>query len=104
LGFRNAQRLALVSLVVAIKFAETQYYSNQDYASLCCIELKEFNEMEKVFLQMIDYELYSTGEAISEYQQDMHDMFGPLTDHSTDESDEEIPTPVFQNNLAINNE
>jgi len=52
------KRLILTSILSAIKFNEDEYYTNEYFAKVGGISLKELNALEVEFLQLINFCLY----------------------------------------------
>jgi len=50
-------RLSLVSLLIAVKFSDDQFYSNAYYAKVGGVTTKELNRLEKQFLLVLDWRL-----------------------------------------------
>lgn len=58
LTWYNVHRIISITLIMAIKFYDDCCFSNAYYATVCGITLKEFNDMERKFLEDIDWNLY----------------------------------------------
>lgn len=56
--WKNINRLLLASLLLAIKYWEDDNMSNRQYAALVGLELRDINDLESLFLRLIDYRLY----------------------------------------------
>ena len=54
---RNFYKLFLIALTVACKFNEDMIYKNSFYSQAGGVSLKEFNNLEKIFLISVDYSL-----------------------------------------------
>ena len=50
----------IISLLVATKFFDDKYYENTYYAKVGGIKISEFNSLEALFLQLINFKLYVT--------------------------------------------
>ena len=68
-------RLFLTSVVLSAKYNYDEFYDNQYYSEVGGITMEEFNNLEKDFLESIEYSLYVSKElyirykkAISEYK------------------------------------
>lgn len=61
----NVHRLLVITAMLAAKFHDDVYYSNNYYAKVGGLSLKEVNALEAKFLKMLDWKLYVTP---SEYQ------------------------------------
>lgn len=48
----------IVSIMVAIKYYDDEYYKNEYYAKVGGLSLKEINKLEMEFLDMLNYELF----------------------------------------------
>jgi hypothetical protein len=57
LTMRNVHRIFFASLVVAAKFHEDLVYSNAHYAKAGGVQLKEVNRLERVLLQVLDFDI-----------------------------------------------
>eukprot|EP01064_Diplonema_japonicum_P013536 TRINITY_DN2109_c2_g1_i2.p1 TRINITY_DN2109_c2_g1~~TRINITY_DN2109_c2_g1_i2.p1 ORF type:complete len:250 (+),score=83.57 TRINITY_DN2109_c2_g1_i2:51-752(+) len=51
-------RMFLVALVVSVKTRSDFYYANSYYAQAGGVDLKQFNELERLFLNMIEFDVY----------------------------------------------
>eukprot|EP01059_Diplonema_ambulator_P000950 TRINITY_DN1073_c1_g1_i1.p1 TRINITY_DN1073_c1_g1~~TRINITY_DN1073_c1_g1_i1.p1 ORF type:complete len:231 (+),score=85.58 TRINITY_DN1073_c1_g1_i1:54-746(+) len=69
-------RMFLISLVVAVKYRSDFYYTNTYYASVGGIDVKQFNKLERVFLQMIDFDVAVLPEEYSEFYAIVDKQFG----------------------------
>jgi len=54
----NCHRLILTSLVVAVKFHDDTYYSNEMYSKVGGVQLRELNVLEAAFLKLLDWRLH----------------------------------------------
>eukprot|EP00828_Plagiopyla_frontata_P022863 TRINITY_DN29437_c0_g1_i1.p2 TRINITY_DN29437_c0_g1~~TRINITY_DN29437_c0_g1_i1.p2 ORF type:complete len:108 (+),score=11.01 TRINITY_DN29437_c0_g1_i1:114-437(+) len=63
----NVHRLILISTVIGIKFLDDFFYSNSFYARVGGISLKEFNELEKEFLCLLDFKLHIDSQTFQLY-------------------------------------
>jgi hypothetical protein len=61
----NVHRLLVISAMLAAKFHDDVYYSNNYYAKVGGLSLKEVNALEAKFLKMLDWKLFVAPE---EYQ------------------------------------
>ena len=50
--------MVLISMVLAVKYHEDRYLSNEDYARVGGIPKEEVNFLEREFLRNLDYKLY----------------------------------------------
>ena len=50
-------RIFLISSVIAMKFYYDDFFNNEYYSDVCGISLDELNELEKDFLEGLDYKL-----------------------------------------------
>jgi hypothetical protein len=64
----SCHRLMLVAIVLAIKFHDDTYYSNAFYAKVGGVQLKEFNSLERKFLQLIEWKLHVDDEEYNLYR------------------------------------
>eukprot|EP01066_Platyproteum_vivax_P005257 Platyproteum_vivax@DN1667_c0_g1_i1.p1 len=55
---RNIHRMFLTSLMIATKFIDDYYLTNVDYALAGYCTLKCINELERLFLSIIEYKLH----------------------------------------------
>ena len=58
-----------MSIAIAAKFYDEKYYTNQYYAKVGGVSLKEFNGLEMEFLAMIDYKLYVGDQIFIQYRE-----------------------------------
>lgn len=66
-GPLTCHRLVLVSVVLAIKFYDDTYYSNSFYAKVGGVQLKDLNNLERIYLQLIEYRLCVDPREYDEY-------------------------------------
>ncbi|CAD8087451.1 unnamed protein product [Paramecium primaurelia] len=59
----------IVSIMVAIKYYDDEYYKNEYYAKVGGLSLKEINELEMEFLSMLNYELFIQKEVFEVYEE-----------------------------------
>jgi hypothetical protein len=64
----NFQRLILTSILLAIKYNEDEYYSNEYYAKVGGISLREMNALETEFLLLINYSLFVDFDLFNKYK------------------------------------
>ena len=57
----------MTSVLLAIKYHEDEYYSNEYYAKVGGVSLKELNNLEKEFLQLIDFSLFVDKRLFNKY-------------------------------------
>ncbi|CAK0903743.1 unnamed protein product [Prorocentrum cordatum] len=67
-GPLTCHRLVLVSVVLAIKFWDDTYYSNSFYSKVGGVQLKDLNNLEKTYLQLLDYRLCVDPREYEEYR------------------------------------
>ncbi|CAG9327625.1 unnamed protein product [Blepharisma stoltei] len=58
----SLHKLFLIGLVVAAKYSEDKYYKNSYYAKVGGIQVSDFNNLEKKFLMLLDFDLYISNE------------------------------------------
>ena len=58
LSFLNVYRLILISLVLAIKFNEEYFETNEFYSKIGGLSNKSFNKLEISVLKILNYKLY----------------------------------------------
>ena len=66
--FYNIHKLILSSLVIAAKYNEDKYLSNQFFAKIGGITKKEIDILEYQFLTLIDFSLYINDEIYYKYE------------------------------------
>lgn len=64
---RNVHRLFAASLVVASKFFDDLFYTNNFFANIACIDVNELNNLEICFLVHIKFGLYIRYELFNSY-------------------------------------
>ncbi|KAM3134033.1 hypothetical protein pb186bvf_013875 [Paramecium bursaria] len=69
-------RFLIVAIMIAIKFYDDEYYKNEYYAKIGGITIKEMSELEKEFLDLIQYQLYVDQEFFRLYEQRLY-VFQP---------------------------
>jgi hypothetical protein len=65
---RNLHRILISAVVIAIKYSEDVYYSNDFYAKVGGISLQELNKLELEFFQMIHYKVYAEESVFLKYK------------------------------------
>ncbi len=63
----NIHRIVFTSILVAIKYNEDEYYSNSYYAKVAGLSIDEINNLEYVFLNLLDYRLFVHNENYVKY-------------------------------------
>ena len=58
INYYNIHKIFLISVVFAIKYNEDNYYTNSFYSKIGGIKINEFNELEKKFASIIDFQFY----------------------------------------------
>ena len=54
----NIHRLFFTCILVAIKFLEDKYFTNNFYSKICGVNIKILNKMEYEFVSGINFDLY----------------------------------------------
>ncbi len=55
MAMNNIHRLIITSVLLAIKFNEDDYYSNNHYAKIGGISLQEINKLEEEFIEGLNW-------------------------------------------------
>ncbi len=55
-------------MILAIKYNEDDYYSNEYYAKVGGVNLNEFNELEYNFLVLLNFETYINYKVYENYE------------------------------------
>ncbi|CAO3662263.1 unnamed protein product [Rhizopus stolonifer] len=66
------RRMFLASLVVASKFVQDKTYRNSAWAKIAGLPVSEINASERIFLNMIDYQLYISQPTFEQWYQLLH--------------------------------
>ncbi|KAG0758256.1 hypothetical protein G6F24_009917 [Rhizopus arrhizus] len=66
------RRMFLASLVVASKFVQDKTYRNSAWAKIAGLPVSEINAAERIFLNMIDYQLYISQPTFEQWYQLLH--------------------------------
>lgn len=69
----NIHRLLLACMVVALKYNEDDYYSNEYYAKVGGISLKELNQLEYNILILLDFNLFIDDALYENYENQIKD-------------------------------
>ena len=85
LNSSNIHRILLAAFLIAAKLNDDVYYSNKYYASIGGLALRETNELEAIFLEQTDWDMYVND---SEYQAYMSDLRETSSNHAAG-------TPVY---------
>ena len=67
LTFYNIHKLILASMIVAIKFNEDNYLSNEYYAKIGGVSKNEINNLEYEFLTLIQFNLFVDDDIFIKY-------------------------------------
>ena len=67
LSYYNIHKLILGSMIVAIKYNEDEYFSNNFYAKVGGISVKDLDFLEYVFLTLIDFQLFVDEDLYNKY-------------------------------------
>ncbi|CAD8092441.1 unnamed protein product [Paramecium sonneborni] len=59
----------LLSIMVAIKYYDDEYFKNEYYAKVGGLSLKEINQLEMEFLDLLNYELFIQKEVFEVYEE-----------------------------------
>lgn len=65
----SCHRLLLISLVVAAKFHDDVFYSNEHYAIVGGVQLRELNRMEAYFIELLGWDLLVQPEEYETYNE-----------------------------------
>ena len=63
----NIHRIILGCLLLAVKYNEDLYFSNEQYAKIGGVSLKELNELEYFSFQLLDFNLYISDDIFQKY-------------------------------------
>lgn len=64
----NIHRIIYTSIILAIKYNEDDYYSNNYYAKVGGIPINELNALEYEFVKLIKYTLFIKSDAYEKYR------------------------------------
>jgi hypothetical protein len=64
----NIHRIILSAVVLAIKYNEDDYYSNEFYAKVGGVSLQEINSLELDAINMLDHILFVDEEFFNKYK------------------------------------
>ena len=68
LTMENIHRLILTCVVVSIKYNEDDYYSNEYYAKVGGITLKELNQLEHNMLELLNFDVFVDDDVYESYE------------------------------------
>ena len=63
----NIHRIILGCLLLAIKYNEDIYFTNEQYSKIGGVSLKEINDLESYSIQFLDYNLYVSEDIYLKY-------------------------------------
>lgn len=86
------RRMFLASLVVASKFVQDKTYRNSAWAKIAGLPVSEINAAERIFLNMIDYQLYISQPTFEQWYQLLHSHIEAKTQNQ----------PTHLNDLSFN--
>ncbi|KAI9470969.1 MAG: cyclin-domain-containing protein [Benjaminiella poitrasii] len=66
------RRMFLASLVIASKFVQDKTYRNSAWAKIAGLSVQEVNAAERIFLNMIDYQLYISQPTFEKWHHILH--------------------------------
>ena len=67
LNYFNIHKLIITSMLVSIKYNEDEYFSNNFYAKVGGISVKDLDFLEYVFLTLIDFQLFVDEDLYNKY-------------------------------------
>ena len=73
LTYLNIHRLILACMIMAIKFNEDDYYSNEYYAKVGGISMKEMNQLESNTLVLLDFNVFIDDVLYDNYQKQLQE-------------------------------
>jgi hypothetical protein len=73
LTYLNIHRLILACMIIAIKFNEDDYYSNEYYAKVGGISMKEMNQLESNSLVLLDFNVFIDDILFDNYQKQLQE-------------------------------
>lgn len=59
----------IVAIMISIKYYDDEYYKNEYYAKVGGLSLKEINDLEFEFLELLNYELFIEKETFEMYEE-----------------------------------
>ena len=65
---KNVHRLFAIALTEAIKFNDDNYFRNSYYTKVVGLPIKEFNDLEILFLELLDFDVWIHEETVQEYK------------------------------------
>lgn len=74
LSYLNIHKLILASLIVSIKYNEDDYYSNQFYARVGGISLREIYELEYELILLLDFVLFIDESIYANYESQLKEL------------------------------
>lgn len=66
--------MILAALILAIKYNEDDYYSNEYYAKVGGIGLKELNELENSILILLDFLIFIDDSTYEKYENQLKNL------------------------------
>ena len=63
----NIHRIILGCLLLAIKYNEDVYFTNEQYAKIGGVPLKEINDLESYSIDFLDYNLFISEDIYQKY-------------------------------------
>ena len=64
----NIHRILFTSVIISIKYNEDTFYDNKYYAEIAGVSLKELNNLEYHFVNLIHFGLYVKDETFKNYE------------------------------------
>ena len=98
----------MVSLILAIKYSEDNYYTNKIYAAIGGVSLDELNYLEGEMLKLLRYGLYVSPQLYHGYLEQLKktlEEFSPVseTEGKTEHTYEDVGSSMTTMDLSVNN-
>ena len=74
LNKKNIHKIFLTSIIVAIKYNEDEYFTNNYYAKVGGITQKELFNLEYIFLTLLDFNIYIDEKIYNNYKDKIDDL------------------------------
>jgi hypothetical protein len=70
-------RVLLTATLIAIKYSEDTFYSNEYYAKVGGIQTNELNKMELEFLEKLDFKVYVSDKEFGKMMSEVYEYNEP---------------------------
>jgi hypothetical protein len=89
------RRMFLAALMLASKYLNDKNYKNKTWAAIACLDVKEINAAEMIFLKLIDYQLHVNKPLYDNWISVLHDHIQKKKVYLQQQQKQFIPQPIM---------